>query len=216
MALGPRRLADERLNAEGEPLQNDDKDRFGVTGHGKARQILHIAVHHQLAVVQHQQQAEVELGNQAWQTGKEQVRHGGKVGHQIPPAEAKPRPGGKEVAKTDQAHRTLCHQGGLRGTDQSQPQPTHHDVVEDDIEHGAAAHQHHGQFRATIVAQQIGDSQIAGQQQGTAANPGEVVARLFPGLGALFNPQSQQDIGVGVIEQHRRNAPRVRPAARGR
>lgn len=35
----------------------------------------------------------------------------------------------------------------------------------------------------------------------------EVVTRLFPGVGALFNPQPQQDIGVGVIEQHRRNYP---------
>ena len=201
VALGPCRLADQRLNAERQPLQDHDKDRFGVTGHGKARQILHIAIHHQLAVVQHQQQAEVELGDQAWQPGKEQVRHGREVWHQISPCELQSGPGGKEVAKADQANDTFCHQGGLGGADQSQPQPTHHDVVEDDVEHGAAAHQHHRQFRAAIVAQQIGHRQIAGQQQGTAANPGEVVARLLPGVGALLDPQSQQDIGVGVIEQ---------------
>ncbi len=101
IALGPGRLADERLNAEGQPLQDDDKDRLGVTGHGKACENLHIAIHHQLAVVQHQEQAEVELGNQARQTGKEQVRHRGQARHHVAPTEAQPGPGGKEVAKAN-------------------------------------------------------------------------------------------------------------------
>ncbi len=46
MALGAGRLADQRLDAKGQPLQDDDEHRLCVAGHGEARQILDRAVHH--------------------------------------------------------------------------------------------------------------------------------------------------------------------------
>ena len=59
--------------------------------------------------------------------------------------------------------------------------------------------------RGAVIAQQIGHRQVAGQQQGAAADPVEVVAGLLPGIGTLFNAQCQQDVDVPVVQQQRRH-----------
>ncbi|MNS84847.1 hypothetical protein D3C72_1186860 [compost metagenome] len=200
-APGPGGLADQRLDAEGQPLQDHDEHRLGVTRHGEARQILDRAVHHQLAVVQQQQQPQVELGNEARQPGEQQLGHGREAGHQLAPAKAQPGVGAKEITKAKQADHTFRDEGGLGRAHQPQPQAADHDVVEQYVEQGTAAHQHHGEARSTVVAQQIGHRQVAGQQQGAAPNPGEVVAGLLPGAAILVNAQGQQDVDVPVVQQ---------------
>ncbi len=151
--------------------------------------------------MQQQQQSQVELGDQARQAGKEQVGHGRKIGHQMAPRQIQFGMGSKEVTQTQQADDPLGHECRLGRAYQSQPQPTDHDVVENDVQHCAPADQDHGQPGFAVVAQQIGHRQVAGQQQGTATNPVEVVTGLFPGLCALLDSQCQQDIDVPVVQQ---------------
>ncbi len=204
MAPGPRCLAHQGLDAKRQSLQDDDEDRLRVSRHGEARQILDRAVHHQLAVVQQQQQPQIELGDEARQPGEEQVRHGREAGHQLAPGQPQPGVAGEEVPQAEQADHGLREEGGLGCAGEAEPEPAHHDVVEQDVEEGAAAHQYHGEARAAVVAKQVGHRQVAGEQQGATANPGEVVAGLLPGVGAGGHSQGLQDIGVPVVQQQRR------------
>ncbi len=163
--------------------------------------------------MQHQQQAKVELGDEARQTGEQQVWHGRQAGQQLAPFQPQSGVTGKEVTQAQQADHPFRDEGGLSRPDEPQPQPAHHDVVEDDVEDGAAADQQHGEPRPAVVAQQIGHSQVAGQQQGAATDPVEVVAGLLPGVGALLDAQCQQDVDVPVVQQQRRHRaqPRQQP-----
>lgn len=79
-----------------------------VSAFGEARQILDRAVHHQLAVVQQQQQPQIELGDEARQPGEEQAGHGREAWHQLARSAATGR-GGERLEFLVRQHLVFAH-----------------------------------------------------------------------------------------------------------
>ena len=123
MAPGPGCLAHQGLDAKRQSLQDDDEDCLRVSCHGEARQILDRTMHHQLAVVQQQQQPQVELGDEARQPGEEQAGHGREAGHQLAPGQPQPGVAGEEVPQAEQADHGLLP-GGVAWAVPVRPSPS--------------------------------------------------------------------------------------------